>query len=555
MQILKTLKRYKNVIRHAVVLPVIALLYTPLLEAQNFNQILGRPTDKSITISLQIQANVDAYWEYGTLPGTYTQTTSTYQLVKNIPKHIEVAGLTPNTMYYYRLRYRLQGSLEAFNTDFEHSFHTARAAGSSFTFTIESDEHLYDKKGVKNLYKICLANQAADKPDFMFTLGDVFGDDHHPYAMDQAQLDSLHSNYRPLWGNICHSVPLFICLGNHEGEFNYYLNQKPPDNLGVYATLARKKYFSNPYPNEFYSGNPDVEGYGMGQPENYYSFTWGDALFVVLDAYRYQCDTSAKPKNWDWSLGQAQYNWLKTTLESSNAKYKFVMAHHVSGQGRGGAIMAHLFEWGGHDQNGNYLFASKRPGWAKPIHQLFVDNGVNIFFQGHDHLFAHEIVDEVVYQEIPMPSDSTYQIGMLANADAYISDVSEGSGHLRIQVSPECARVDFVRAYLPADTLTGGHHNREVAFSYEVGNCYTTGIAETIVNSGINVYPNPATNAIYIDAPAEVDFTFNLMNMLGQHILQTKSRRIDISDIPEGLYFLKVSSGLGFCNRKIVVHH
>ena len=99
------------------------------------------------------------------------------------------------------------------------------------------------------------------------------------------------------------------------------------------------------------------------------------------------------------------------------------------------------------------------------MNKLFVDNKVNIFFQGHDHVFAHEILDSITYQAVPMAADSTYEIGMLANADSYVSDTVVGTGHLRVTVSPENVKVDFVRAYLPADTL-GAHKNGEVAFSY-----------------------------------------------------------------------------------------
>ena len=187
---------------------------------------------------------------------------------------------------------------------------------------------------------------------------------------------------------------------------DYYLAQTPPNNLGVWSTLWRKFYFPNPEPNSFYSGNTEVEDYGMGSPQNYFAWTWGNALFVVIDAYRYQNDTTAKPKNWDWSIGFTQYTWLKNTLESSTAQYKFVFCHQVRGQGRGGALIAKNFEWGGYENNGTtFGFTTKRQGWAKPIHQLFVDNGVNIFFHGHDHLFAHEVLDSVVYPEVPMPSD------------------------------------------------------------------------------------------------------------------------------------------------------
>ena len=53
------------------------------------------------------------------------------------------------------------------------SIHFIRSEPRRYTFTIEADEHLYDKKGVDNMYRITLENEAADNPDFMITLGDI----------------------------------------------------------------------------------------------------------------------------------------------------------------------------------------------------------------------------------------------------------------------------------------------------------------------------------------------------------------------------------------------
>ena len=387
----------------------------------------------------------------------------------------------------------------------------------------------------------------------MLSMGDIFGDDHNPTTITSAELDKLHSVYRPFLGSICHSIPFYICLGNHEGEKDFYLHQSPPNNMAVYATLWRKYYYPNPYPNSFYTGNTEVESYGIGSPENYYSWTWGDALFVVLDVYRYDCDTSAKPKSWNWTLGLTQYTWLKNTLENSNAKYKFVFAHHVSGEGRGGIEQAKLFEWGGYEQNGtSWGFTNKRPGWAKPIHQLFVDNGVNIFFQGHDHLFAREVLDGVIYQEVPMPSDSTYEIGMLANADAYISDTIGGTGHIRVTVSSSNIKVDFVRAYLPADTMSGVHHNKEVAFSYTVS---PTSINDQVNTPFVKVYPNPARDELNIVFSGETEpFKINLINTLGQIILQTQSNKMDVSGITSGIYFINIRTANYELNKKVFIN-
>ena len=538
-----------------VTLLIIFVFCNHSLSAQSYNEILGRPTESTITISILSSQSIEVYWEYATVSGLYSLTTPVATVLKDIPFEFDFTSLLPDTKYYYRTRYRIIGSVATFSSGAEHTFRTQRAKGSTFSFTLEADEHLYDKKGVRSLYQICLANQAADNPDFMLSLGDIFGDDHYPTTITSSQMDLLHKDYRQYLGQICHSVPFYVCLGNHEGEFAYYLAQNPPNNIAVYATLSRKFYYPNPYPNNFYSGNKDVEPYGMGNPENYYAWTWGDALFVVLDAYRDQCDTSAKPTNWNWSLGLPQYTWLKNTLESSTAKYKFVFAHHVRGQGRGGITNAKLFEWGGYEQNGTtWGFTKNRPGWAKPIHQLFVDNGVNIFFQGHDHLFAHEVLDGVTYQEVPMPSDSTYEIGMLANSSAYVSDTLGGSGHLKVTVAPEDVKVDFVRAYLPADEVSGTHHNREVAFSYSVGGSPETGMDESIDSRTINIYPNPAKDQLIVSLPEGTgDFRIRLTNMVGQIMLESNTENIDLSSLKRGIYLLNLYSQKYNLNKKIII--
>ncbi|MCX6223396.1 MAG: metallophosphoesterase [Bacteroidia bacterium] len=524
------------------------------ISAQTLNEILGRPTDSTITISILVNQQTDLYWEYGTATGTFSNVTDNCTAAKDIPLEVDFTGLIPNTKYYYRTRYRPAGTAVSYLSGPEHTFQTQRAKGSTFTFTIESDEHLYDKKGVRSIYQICLANQAADGPDFMLSLGDIFGDDHQPLTTTSADMDQLHRDYRPYLGSICHSVPFFVCLGNHEGEFDYYLSQTPPDNIGIYGTLWRKFYYPNPFPNRFYSGNTDIEPYGMGNPENYYSGTWGDALFVVLDAYRYQSATSAKPGKWDWTLGYSQYTWLRSTLENSSAKYKFVFAHHTLGQGRGGAKTARYYEWGGYNADGTtWGFDENRPGWGKPVHQLFVDNGVNIFFQGHDHLFAQEVLDGVIYQEVPMPSDSTYQIGMLANADAYISNTVGGTGHLRVSVAPDDVKVDFVRAWLPADTGSL-YHNREVAFSYSLKNGPSAVTAAVMEPVSVKVYPNPARDRIYIgltDTTEKIRAT--LFSRSGQRILETTQREINLKGIPEGVYFLKIETGGAVVRKKFII--
>jgi 3',5'-cyclic AMP phosphodiesterase CpdA len=510
---------------------------------QSPNIILGRPTDSAVTASIMFSNDALFLIEYGRMTGLYEKETQWMQAQAGRPEEVLINGLLPGQRYFYRVRFRYSTAFQVLMTP-EYRFQTARNPGEPFVFTVESDEHLYDKKGVRSIYRICLDNQAKDEPDFMLSLGDTFGDDHTPTTTTSQDLALLHLDYRPYLGAICHSVPFFFCLGNHEGQNDYYLEQNPPNNIAVQGTLWRKYYYPNPFPNRFYSGNNRQEAYGIGQPENYYAWTWGDALFVVLDVYRYQNPTNPKPDGWDWTLGREQYDWLKTSLQQSRAKFKFVFAHHVRGQGRGGINNSKLFEWGGLNGDGRtYGFDTYRSGWGKPIHELFREYGVTIFFQGHDHLFAQEVRDNIVYQTVPMPSDSTYNIGMLANAGAFVSNTIEGTGHLRVKVSPDCVKVDFIRSWLPKDTLSGGRKNGEIAFSYMAGGCSVTSLNTPYIPEDAvpRVYPNPAGQVINIAWPFGArNRRISLTDALGRVHSTRSTDQLSLAGMPSGILSLKM---------------
>jgi hypothetical protein len=153
--------------------------------------------------------------------------------------------------------------------------------------------------------------------------------------------------------------------------------------------------------------------------------------------------------NWFFTLGKEQYDWLKRTLETSRAKFKFVFIHHLVGgkdrQCRGGVEIASLYEWGGQNADGTNGFAAHRPGWAMPIHQLLVKHRVAAVFHGHDHLYVKQDLDGIVYQECPQPGDP--RGGTRSAAEyGYTSGVIIGSsGYLRVTVSPERAQVEYVK--------------------------------------------------------------------------------------------------------------
>jgi hypothetical protein len=494
-----------------VKLGALALVAMMVISASTSDQgmtlVLGRPTDRAITLSVLAPAAIEAFVEFGAAEGKYPEKTAVAKGEAGQPLEIEIAPLRADTRYHYRLRHRGPGQTE-FETNSPNTFTTARDPGRSFTFGVQGDSHperdgrMFDA----DLYRRTLDLVAAERPDFYVMLGDDFSIETliARKALSQSAVDEVYAFQRPFLSKLTQSTALFLVNGNHEEAARFLLDGTPA-NAAVFAGRARTKLFPLPAPDGFYTGDTQPEEH-IGLLRDYYAWTWGDALFVVLDPYWHsQTMVDAPPGGgggagggrqggrggsggggrqggragganaaqasgrnrdlWSITLGDAQYNWLKQTLQTSRAKYKFVFEHHVMGTGRGAIEGADFYEWGGQDPRGRATFREKRPTWDLPIHQLMVKSGVTIFFQGHDHLFARQEKDGLVYQETPNPADATYTA---FNREAYRSGtILPNAGHLLVTVGSDGVRVDYVRSYLPDDE-TAERKNGEIAFSYRV---------------------------------------------------------------------------------------
>ena len=451
-------------------------------------EFLGIPTDRSVTLNLEANKAVEAYVEFGSASGAYTDRTPAVVYPAGTPFEVKIQAstgqpaLSANRRYYYRVRYRAPGET-VFRARGERSFQTARPRGTPFTFTITADPHL-DEITSQPLFTLAMRNIGADNPDFNVDLGDIFMTDKMPtilpgltvnYGLIEFRAVTLRNNF----AEFCHSVPFMFTLGNHEAEYRYVYDADrsaaKDNNLASWDILARKRYFAIPVPDgAFYTGSAETR-FVFGKDElleNYYAYEWGDALFVILDPFNNTLtNPNANPAdNWRWSLGKTQYDWLKTTLQNSRAKYKFLFMHHLIGgieSARGGVEVAHRYEWGGKNADDTEGFAAKRPGWDMPIHQLLVANKVSAVFHGHDHFYGYQQLDGIVYQECPQPGTANFSTASAGDGKYVQGTILPNSGHLRVTVAPDSTKVEYVRAALPTQE-TATLKNRTISHTYSI---------------------------------------------------------------------------------------
>ncbi|HSN95240.1 MAG TPA: metallophosphoesterase [Anaerolineaceae bacterium] len=451
-------------------------------------EFLARPTDTSITINVIPDSAIELFYEYKKDTEVGYSSTPIITASAAASTNVVISGLAPDTQYDYHMQYRKVGET-AWITRAEHSFHTQRALGATFTFVVTSDTHssMNSPYFTVTNYNKTLSHILADQPDLWVDLGDTpcldFMDTLQEYQQG-------YLTYRTRIASVSGDIPVLKALGNHEQEMGWNLDDKADTSQTqpILAHNARRAIFPAPKPDDFYTGNEDASlTYLDGDHlrEDYFEWTWGDAQFIVLDPYWYTMkfpqenstypfggeenqagEAATKGTRWDWSLGIQQHLWLKNVLETSTSKYKFVFIHNVTGgiipYGRGGTEIAGYFEWGGKNWDGSWGWDAQRPaseGWTLPTHQLLDEYNVSIFFHGHDHFYAKQTLDDVVYQEVPMPGaidnysgfrdeqTGTYAPQYPDPADIlyYNGAVKfNDSGHIRVTVGPTQALVEYV---------------------------------------------------------------------------------------------------------------
>ena len=78
--------------------------------------------------------------------------------------------------------------------------------------------------------------------------------------------------------------------------------------------------------------------------------------------------------------------------------------------------------------------------------------------------------------------------------------------------------------------------------------------SNNITQEIINIYPNPSSDFIYINRKESDNYTISLFNILGEIIIDKKInlQQLNLSNLPNGQYFLKIESESGIINEKIL---
>jgi hypothetical protein len=391
------------------------LAFAPTTHGFGLSVVLDAGTPA--TLGLRIRAGAAQSWGEAAAPAVRATDLAQWS----------VDGLAPGRRYEYEV---VGCSALGESAIYNGSVVTQRPPGAPFTFALITDTHIgsdlaFSNQGDETILAGVSRNVEAASPDFLVNLGDML--DYHEYGFntpppDAATARQAYVNYRNTLGNVAGNAAHYPVIGGWDSESGCNTAAEI-DRSRSQRLLYLPGASSRTYP----------EG---GSPfEDYYAFTWGDALFVVLNVFTYTptCHLLSIDPGLpdDWTLGQAQLDWLRQTLANSRSKWKFLLIHHPVGgnagddadsaYGRGGGRAAHV-------------------GEQEIVHQMMLDYGVQIFFYGHDHVFTDMVVDGIHYS---LPG-SAGAIWMFTEAETGYTTSWPDPGWARVDVTPDDVHVQFL---------------------------------------------------------------------------------------------------------------
>ena len=394
---------------------------------------LSRPTGTSIRVSavngplageigLEVRPERSSRWRR---PLPVVQASRHQELDWN------VSGLSPGTRYDYRVRFK-GGSERSSRSLAVGSFRTQRLEPATYMVVLMTDPHTgYFPLGSGPAVTLdrVVRNAAGVKADFVLDLGDnVAWEGSREYAQeDSSGASAAYTQYRRQIGPLSLHAPHFAVIGNWSGESGKF----PKKSIQLVGDVRRALL---PGPTSLTYPQGGSEG------EDYYAFSWGGALYILLNIQTY-----SKPSNprqlsslmldvnriQEWTLGEKQMAWFETTLGKATEQFRFVCMHHPAGGNAGDALNTDYGRGGARAWN---------TGEQARIHALMKKHKVQIFFYGHDHAFVDDIVDGIHYT-LPGSCGAPWKFTKAETGyERYWSD----SGHAELEVSPAKATVTFV---------------------------------------------------------------------------------------------------------------
>lgn len=329
---------------------MLSIAAAPALAVQARNIAVSRVTSSSATLVVKADVTADVSVEYGTAPGTYSATVNgTGQARHELP----LSGLAPSAPVYYQVTITESANPASSITLPENSFRTSRVPGEPFSYAVAGDNRPATNTTVQPAaWGTIMGLMINEDIDLLLDVGDIiYGVGSDSLAQNKAKYDGYFAVTAPFTG----SAPLYQAIGNH--EYVSYANSRQ----------GYEEEFTLPV-----NSGADAATYG----EHYYSFDNGDTHFVAL---------STEIPGQQGMITGNQMSWMIEDLAATGREWIVVFLHRP------------LFS--GAHTNDPWVNVANTAGQQNrdQLHALFLQYGVDVVFEGHDHFYLRHEEDGIEY--------------------------------------------------------------------------------------------------------------------------------------------------------------
>lgn len=262
------------------------------------------------------------------------------------------------------------------------------------------------------------------------------------------------------------------------------------------------------------NGAPYLQYFTLPGNERYYDFIRGDIHFFAINSNPSEPDGT--------SSTSTQATWLKNKLAASTSKWKIVYFHHPP--------------FCSDDTYGNHPWMQ----WP------FKAWGADAVMSGHAHVYERIVKDNLPYFVVGLGGHSLY-----AFSDALVEGsqkrYNQNYGALKVTVT--------------SDSLAFSFYNilSNLIDSYTLG-INELAVTETEAAAPFKVFPNPNTSGRFTieikNSEPEIK-GWEVYNVYGEKVHSSAQKNnhseVDISNQPNGLYILHVTTDHGSFSQKVII--
>ena len=304
---------------------VFSVSYGPRDDTFWVGPYLGHTTQTTAAISWETELAGSTRVEYGPDEGYGQQADGQAGTLH----HVLLEGLEPASRYHYRAC--TESSCTA-----DLSFSTAPMPGQSFRFAVYGDT-----RSDPPMHELVSESMVESAPVLAVNVGDIVADGNLREEFKQMHFDPTR--------RLGHYAPVYVAIGNHE--------------MKDYDAEHFRDYLV--FPEDSFAGQPELI---ERQSETSYSFTYGDAFFLVFDATLDHFDMffpleGTEPPLWLWLNDQV------VSEAAQKARWRFAFTHYPPDSA---------------------CYDDEDYGWPSSalrdfVFPLLVEHGFQAYFAGHQH--------------------------------------------------------------------------------------------------------------------------------------------------------------------------